>query len=319
MIGLDVFCGVTRVGEDFDRMSDDEAAHAPAGWDAPAPMTKEEQAHAPSEWQAPAPTYDKMTKDEEAHAPADWGSTNEKATRTETAEDVPSPKKSPQSTYTPSASTRPTFGAPDAKPDAPKKSNDTPSNAKSSSTNYGAIFSTLADLTDGASAHAKGEAAASASAEAIERATAAAIYADAEATAAVSRAGMAADLAKGSKDPHLLAPVKPLFAAASRAIEAQNVAGAAPEIDRVRRVIAAQRVVDSAPNAIVRAAAKRTLAKAVGSGVGPGAKGAKHVADSDADEGMLARKLFGPVRVWHALVGALTAVGVAILWRTFPK
>jgi hypothetical protein len=197
---------------------------------------------------------------------------------------------------------------------------------------YGAIIDTAANLAQGGVKFAQQTQAESAANADADRKLAAAVSADAAATAAMARAAMSADLAKS--DPKQADTATADKMAADAALAAQAKAGAAvPPARAAERIAAAQKSVDNAQaaygnalrsgNAAVKqatqytlAAAQQTLARAQGGGDEPtkAGKGDKANAGTPSSDGesFLSKKIVGPVKVWHAGAGGL-ALGVGYL------
>ena len=175
---------------------------------------------------------------------------------------------------------------------------------------FSTIFNTAGELTEGAGAFAKGEQDASAKLSETQKQTQVIIDADNAATAAIAKAAMTQDLA--SRDPKKYRNQASKDAAAADAADkVQDSAGLGTSIDKAQRLAVAQHAFDTAPNDIVKGAAARTLKKAQGGDVPELAKDKKK--DDSADVGFLSRPVVGPVKVWMALVGALGAVGAAVV------
>lgn len=156
----------------------------------------------------------------------------------------------------------------------------------------------------------------------------AAIAADQAATNAVARATVSAAVAK--KDPTKAGAAKADALAARSALAAQDKAGAdLPEDRRDARIEAAQKAVEDADTGLQNAlraggspvvvaqaqldAANQTLNKAKGLVV----KNDPVADKSSAGDGesFFTKKVVGPVKVWHALLGVVGAAGGVYLWR----
>lgn len=184
---------------------------------------------------------------------------------------------------------------------------------------YITLIKTLSAVRQGVTQSVQSQVAEGEVAKGAAEATQAAITADQNATAATAKAAMSNNLAK--TDAKFRDAARRDAAAAGAAVKAQDSAGTASGVDRAQRVAAAQKALESAkarkdgfekPFYIV--AAQKTLAKAQG-----GLEASKK--DSDAakaaaeDGGLLTRKIVGPVRIWHAIVGGLVSVTGVFLWR----
>lgn len=169
------------------------------------------------------------------------------------------------------------------------------------------IFNAAGNLAEGAGNYVREGQEASARASLTSQATQAAIDADRTATRAAAKAAMSADLKSKTAGQDVKA--------ARAAVAAADKAGAAPGVDRAAREAAARAMVDGAKDDITRRAAQRTLDRIRGvSSRADGAKSDPAVAAA-AEESLLARRVAGPVRVWHAAVVAIAAAvaGVALL------
>lgn len=192
---------------------------------------------------------------------------------------------------------------------------------------YGEIISTVFQAAGGAVDYAKHVQDENAAIASADSALAAAIAADQAATVAVGKAAMSALVAKA--DPSKVGALKADKAAADAAVAVQDRVGAAlPEEKRAARVKAAQAAVDNATRRVAAArgsmevvvqvelaAAKQTLAKAKGKEE----KSNKAVEKSNDGESFLVKPLVGPVKWWHAIVGALAASAVVIARKRSHK
>ena len=150
--------------------------------------------------------------------------------------------------------------------------------------------------------------------EEYARNTQAAITADRDATAALILAASSVSARSKTSNRDV--------AAAKEAVAAAERMGQMEGVDKQARVNAAQMSAASAKGSVARRAAERTLARARGDapsgggaqGAGTGAGGAANAAQPD----FLTRSIIGPIKVWHAIVGALaaaTAAGVVVMQK----